>query len=118
MKSAVDQRNRKHAAYWAFWVHRVSGLALALFLPLHFTFLAQALQGEAGLDGAIAWTHNPLAKIAEWGLVSLLAVHLAGGVRVLLLEFSPWQGLRGAWIAGAFGFATATGLAFALSLLS
>src|SRR6266704_956210 len=39
-------RNRGHAAYWAFLVHRISGLALALFLPLHFTALAQALQGE------------------------------------------------------------------------
>lgn len=92
-------------------------LALALFLPLHFTFLGQALQGAAGLDGALAFTQHPLVKVAEWGLVSLLALHLAGGVRLLLLEFSAWRGLRGAWVAGAFGFATATGLAFALSLL-
>ena len=117
MKQRIDGRNRRHAAYWAFWVHRVSGLALALFLPLHFTFLGQALQGAAGLDRALAFTQHPLVKVAEWGLVSLLALHLAGGVRLLLLEFSAWRGLRGAWVAGAFGFATATGLAFALSLL-
>ena len=27
---------RGHPAYWAFLVHRVSGVALALFLPAHF----------------------------------------------------------------------------------
>ena len=31
-----DFRARSHPAYWAFIVHRVSGVALALFLPLHF----------------------------------------------------------------------------------
>ena len=36
-------RNRDHPSYWAFLVHRVSGLALALFLPLHFWALGQAL---------------------------------------------------------------------------
>ncbi|MDQ2962435.1 MAG: succinate dehydrogenase, partial [Pseudomonadota bacterium] len=41
---------RHHVAYWAFIVHRLSGLALALFLPLHFLVLGQALKGEAALD--------------------------------------------------------------------
>ena len=48
MKS--DFRARNHPAYWAFLVHRVSGVMLSLFLPLHFWVLAQALQGEARLD--------------------------------------------------------------------
>ena len=117
MRHPINTRNRHHFAYWAFVMHRISGLALALFLPLHFILLAQALEGAAGLDRALAWTDHPLTKIAEWGLVSLLALHLACGVRVLLMEFAPWRGLRGAWVAAAFGFSLATGLAFALSLI-
>ncbi|MDH4294398.1 MAG: succinate dehydrogenase, partial [Betaproteobacteria bacterium] len=31
-----DFRARNHPAYWAFIVHRVSGVLLTLFLPLHF----------------------------------------------------------------------------------
>jgi fumarate reductase subunit D len=117
MKHPMNARNGRHAAYWAFLLHRLSGLALALFLPVHFTLLAQALEGAAGLDRALAWTDNSLAKVAEWGLVSLLALHLACGVRLLLIEFAPWRGLRGAWVAGAFGFSLFTGLAFALALV-
>jgi fumarate reductase subunit D len=117
MKRPIDPRNRKHAAYWAYLLHRLSGLGLALFLPVHFTLLAQALHGPSGLDRGLAWTQNPLIKLAEWGLVSLLALHLAGGLRLLLIEFGPWRGLRGAWIAGAFGFTMACGLAFALALI-
>jgi len=36
----------------------------------------------------------------------------------LLIEFGSASGLRKNWIAAAAGFAMATGLAFALSLLS
>ena len=50
MKSAF--RSRAHPGYWGFIVHRVSGLLLALFLPLHFWLLSQALHGPAALDGA------------------------------------------------------------------
>ena len=45
-----DFRARSHPAWWAFLVHRLSGLALAAFLPLHFWALGQALHGEAALD--------------------------------------------------------------------
>lgn len=112
-----DHRTRQHAAWWAFLVHRLSGLGLALFLPLHFWALGQALTGAAALDGMLRLVDQPLFKFAEWGLVVLLALHLMGGVRLLLIEFGSGSGLRKDWIAGALGFAAATGLAFGLALL-
>ena len=41
---ATTRARRAHPAYWAFVVHRVSGLLLALFLPVHFFALSQALR--------------------------------------------------------------------------
>lgn len=113
----IDPRAHQHPAWWAFLVHRLSGLALGLFLPLHFWALAQALQGAAGLDGFLRLTDHPLVKLAEWGLVVLLALHLAGGVRLLLIEFGPWSGLRKNLIAAGAGFGALVGLAFALALM-
>ncbi len=113
-----DPRARQHPAYWAFLVHRLSGLGLALFLPLHFWALGQALHGAAALDGFLRFADQALFKFAAWGLVVLLALHMVGGVRLLLIEFGPPSGLRKNWIAGAAGFAAVAGLAFALSLLS
>lgn len=118
MKRRNDQRARSHPAYWAFLMHRLSGLGLALFLPLHFWALGQALQGAAALDGFLKFADQPLVKAAEWGLVVLLALHMMGGVRLLLIEFGSASGLRKNWIAGAMGFAAATGMAFALSLFA
>lgn len=116
MKHRIDYRSRSHPAYWAFLVHRLSGLALAAFLPLHFLALGQALHGAAALDRFLRLTDQPWVKFAEWGLVLLLALHLAGGVRLLLVEFRPWSGLRKNWIAVTAGFGVAAALVFALAL--
>jgi fumarate reductase subunit D len=113
-----DARAHRHASWWAFALHRGSGLALAVFLPLHFWALGQALHGDAALDGFLRFADRPLFKLAEWGLVVLLALHMAGGVRLQLIEFGPWSGLRKDWIAGAAGVAVLAGVAFALALVA
>lgn len=79
---------RSHPSYLAAFGHRISGLALALFLPLHFLLLGTALKGAEGLDSALAFTDNPLVGFAEWALVVLLALHLFFGARILVLEFA------------------------------
>jgi fumarate reductase subunit D len=112
-----DSRARRHPAWWAFAVHRLSGLALALFLPVHFWALGHALTGAAALDGFLHFADHALFKFGEWGLVVLLALHMAGGVRLLLIEFGPWSGLRKDWIAASLGVGALTGLAYALALI-
>ena len=112
-----DFRARNHPAYWAFIVHRASGLALTLFLPFHFWALGQALQGAEALDGFLRWTEHPLAKLAETGLVLLLAAHMAGGARLLMLEFLAWRDWQKSLLAVAAGASLAAGLAFALNVV-
>ncbi len=109
-------RGRAHPSYAAFVVHRLSGVALALFLPLHFWVLGSAIEGEAALEGALRWTDGAWVKAAETALVVLFAAHLAGGLRVLAIEFLAVRAGDGAMIgagaAGALGF----GLLFLLGL--
>lgn len=105
-----------HPAHWAFLVHRVSGLLLVLFLPGHFIALGSALEGEAAFDEFLAWTERPLVKFAEWGIVLLLAAHLAGGLRVMALELLPWRDWQKTLAALAAAVSIAVSLAFALAL--
>jgi fumarate reductase subunit D len=106
----------KESSYWVAMVHRVSGIALALFLPLHFWALSRALEGEMRLDAFLAWTEQPLVKAAEWGIVVALAAHFAGGLRVLALEFLPWTERQKTLTASAAALTLAVGLALALAL--
>ncbi len=112
-----DFRSRNHAAYWAFLVHRISGAALTLFLPLHFWALGNALDGEAKLQSFLKWSEQPLVKFAETILVLLLAAHMAGGVRLLMLEFMDWRDWHKTLLATAAGVSIAVGLLFVLNLM-
>lgn len=98
--------HRSHPLWYAFLLHRLSGLGLALFLPVHFYMLALALTDPVRLDGFLRFTDMPLVKLAEFGLVFLLAGHLFGGLRLMALEILPWNNrqktLAGGAIAAAF----------------
>jgi len=102
----------QHPSYWVAIVHRVSGIALSVFLPLHFYALGNALQ----LDAFLAWTEQPLVKLGEWAIVLALAAHLSAGLRVLVLEFLPWRQWQKGLAGAAAALTIAVGLAFALSL--
>lgn len=98
--------HRSHPLWLAYALHRLSGLTLALFLPVHLYVLSLALTDPQMLDHFLSFADNPLVKVMEFGLVFLLAVHFFGGLRLLALEFLPWSAsqktLAAASIAGAF----------------
>ncbi len=81
---------RAHPLWVAYIVHRLSGVALALFLPLHFWVLAMAVSAPQKLDGFLQLTEAGIVKLAEFGLVFLLAVHMFGGLRLMAMEWLPW----------------------------
>jgi fumarate reductase subunit D len=106
--------HRKDALWIAALVHRLSGLGLAIFLPLHFLALGLALDGEAKLDGFLRWSEQPLVKFAECGLVFLLTVHLLGGLRLLVVENFAWRGGQKHFAVIASVAAAVTALAYLL----
>jgi fumarate reductase subunit D len=112
----MSWRARNHPNYWAFALHRVSGLLLALFLPVHFWALGTAISGEARLDVFLRWSEQPLVKLAETGLVVLLAAHLTGGVRLLAIEFLAWRRWQKTAVALSAGASLGVGLLFLLSV--
>ena len=111
-------RGRAHPGYVAFLLHRLSGLALALFLPFHFLVLGLAVSGEATLNSFLRWTDRPLVRLSETMLVLLLAAHLGGGIRLLAVEFLSWSNRQARWIAASGAFALASGGLFLLRVFT
>lgn len=63
----------------------------------------------------IAYTDNSVVKIAEWGLVVLLALHLSFGIRVLVLELTRWPALTNtleSWVLPCFVASVFIGLVY------
>jgi fumarate reductase subunit D len=77
--------------FLAAMLHRLSGIALAVFLPLHFITLGTALNGADSFQSVLGVTHNGFVRAAEWGLVTALGMHMALGLRVLAIE---WLAVR------------------------
>ena len=101
MSAAGNMTSRAHPLWLAYILHRLSGLGLALFLPLHFWVLSLALTDPARLDGFLRFTEAGAVKLAEFGLVFLLAIHMFGGLRLLALEWLPWSAQQKTLAAGA-----------------
>jgi len=84
--------NHRTSPLWlAALLHRLSGLGLAVFLPLHFLTLGLAIDGEARLESFLRWSDAPAVKLGEAVLMFLLTVHGLGGLRLLAVENLAWH---------------------------
>lgn len=116
MSGALISRARRNPGVIAAFVHRLSGIALAIFLPLHFIALGLALSGAPALEGFLTLTRNPLMRTLEAGLVGALAVHFACGLRVLALEMLDFRERTAVSVAFCFAVGLFVGLLYLLSV--
>ncbi len=107
--------SHKERGFLAAILHRLSGIALAIFLPLHFLALATALNGANAFDAFLQLTRQPFVKFAEWGIVVALAVHMTLGLRLLAIEFFDFREKTLAVLSACLAAVFAVGLAFVLN---
>jgi succinate dehydrogenase / fumarate reductase cytochrome b subunit len=67
--------------------HRLTGIALALYLVPHFVSIHSALGGPAAFDRSLAALRGPIFKAAEYLLVGAVAFHLFNGLRIIAIDF-------------------------------
>ncbi len=115
--NAYLSAHRASILWFAAMAHRLSGIGLAAFLPLHFLALGLALRGEAALEGFLRWSDMGVVKLAESGLVFLLVVHLLGGLRLLLVENFSWRSGQSKLAAGAAALAGLVAFLFLIRVL-
>ncbi len=111
----LNKPHRKNILWIAFLIHRISGVALSLFLPIHFYVLSQALNFPDVLEGFIKWTDLLIVKFFEFGLVFLLTLHFFGGIRLLAVEFLPWSSKQKTMVAFVLASSIFVSTAFFLS---
>ncbi|MEO1794516.1 MAG: succinate dehydrogenase, cytochrome b subunit [Pseudomonadota bacterium] len=108
---------RRNGLWFAAMAHRISGLALVLFLPLHFLALGLAIENEAALEGFLRWSDLTVVKLAEAGLVALLVIHLLGGLRLLVVENFGWSDAQKSAATIAASIAALIGFIFLVRVL-
>jgi len=107
--------SHRQRGFVAAMLHRLSGIALAIFLPLHFLALATALNGARALDSFLALTRQPLVMAAECGIVIALAIHMTLGLRVLAIEFFDFREKTFAVLSACVAAVLAAGVIFIIN---
>ena len=108
--------SHRQRGYIAATLHRLSGIALAIFLPLHFLALATALNGAQSLDAFLAITRQPIVAFFEFVIVVALTIHLTLGLRVLAIEFFDFREKTLAVLSACTGAVLTVGAVFILNL--
>jgi len=80
---------RGREGMWAFLLHRVTGVAVVLFLSLHIIDTALVGFGPEVYDSFVAIYHNPVSRVLEVLLGAALLYHAGNGIRVTLIDFWP-----------------------------
>ncbi len=108
--------SHKQPGYIAALLHRLAGIALAIFLPIHFLALATAINGADALDAFLNVTQTPVLKFAEGVIVVALALHMTLGLRVLAIEFLPLRDHTSLAVSICLAAAIAVGLLFVFNV--
>lgn len=80
----------RHTGQTAFGIHRISGIALAVYLLLHIMLHSAALIfGKDAYNRLAIAMDNPLAHLFELFIIITAALHLLNGIRLILLDIFP-----------------------------
>ncbi len=79
-------RGRRGFEGYLYLLHRISGIALMLFLGAHAFVTGTRLFGEEAWEKVMGLTHNPIMQFLEYLVYAAFVFHGVNGVRLLLIE--------------------------------
>jgi succinate dehydrogenase cytochrome b subunit len=85
-KKIYEFSYRYHTGTVAWIFHRLSGLALILYLVLHI-WVIHNLDNPAGFNKVMAFLNEPVFKLLELGLWGVIVYHAINGMRVIFVDF-------------------------------
>jgi succinate dehydrogenase / fumarate reductase cytochrome b subunit len=89
MTSVVSLAARKYAWRYAgnvaFWIQRLTGVALVIYLLIHVHTIRD-LQNPEKFDEALAMFRKPIFKLGEIGLLATVILHALNGIRLTMVD--------------------------------
>lgn len=81
---------RGREGQWAFILHRLSGVALALYLLLHVFDISLVMYGPAAFNRFLAFYHQWPFRIGLILVIAGVVYHAFNGLRIILMDFTSW----------------------------
>ncbi len=87
--SGFGRMYRARDGQWSWLAHRVTGVAIILFLFAHVVDTALVGWGPDAYNKVVSVYHNPFIRLLELGLVAAVIYHALNGIRIMLIDFWP-----------------------------
>lgn len=88
-KSDVGTLYKGSPGQWSWLAHRITGVAIILFLFAHVVDTAVVGWGPEAYDKVVSVYHNWVVKLLELGLVAAVLYHAINGVKIMVFDFWP-----------------------------
>jgi succinate dehydrogenase cytochrome b subunit len=88
-KGRFGRLYKGHEGQYGWLLHRVTGLAIILFLFAHVVDTAVVGWGPDAYNRVASVYHNPFIRMLELGLVAAVLYHSFNGVKIMLIDFFP-----------------------------
>jgi succinate dehydrogenase cytochrome b subunit len=85
---------RGREGQWTWIAHRVTGVAIILFLFAHVVDTALVGWGPEAYNRVVSVYHNPFIRLLELGLVAAVIYHALNGLRIMIIDFFPKANLH------------------------
>lgn len=77
----------KTTGFLSFFIRRITGLALVVYLFMHIWVIGSALGGPEAFDARLALVQGPLFTIFETLLLGAVIFHTLDGIRLLVVHY-------------------------------
>jgi succinate dehydrogenase cytochrome b subunit len=88
-KSDYGGPYKGHSGQYSWMLHRITGVAVILFLFMHVIDTALIGWGPEAYDRVVSAYANPFIHLMELGLVIAVLYHSLNGLRITLIDFFP-----------------------------
>ena len=72
---------------YAFWIHRITGIVVTVFLFFHIWTLSAVFRGKDAYDYAISKFDTKFGYVFQYVLLLAVAIHLLNGIRITMADF-------------------------------
>lgn len=86
-----DAGLNKNIGNFSYWIHRITGIGLAVYLLMHTFVLSSAISGPQAFNERMGTVQNPLFAILEVLLIAGVFMHMLNGLRITITDFFSWS---------------------------
>src|SRR5581483_7221129 len=80
---------RGQSGQWSWFLHRLTGIAVLLFLLIHIVDITLIGFGPAVYNASVAIFSTGIVRLISLALIAAVLYHAFNGVRIILVDFWP-----------------------------